>query len=385
MFKTLNRPLSGLAVMAVLALPLAPVSAQQQPQAVPVQAPNPVQQQITDYDIYTGRVEAAQDVEIRARVSGFLREIRFEDGALVKAGDVLFVLDKRRAQASVGIATAALSLAEANLDLAAAELARAEELAARQAISRQDRDQRAADLAAAAARVEGATADLALAQIDLQDTEITAPFDGRVSSKRVDIGALVDGGTGQGTLLTDLVAIDPVQVVFDASESDYLSYVRLDLAGRAGSSRSEPAVIDVMLPDEDTWQHKGQIDFIDNRIDAASGTIRVRASISNDSGLFAPGLFAQVRVPRSEPYTAMLVPDTAVLTDQAGRIVYVVTDEGAALARAVITGPLFDGLRVIRSGLEPDDRVIQTNLVAIRTGTQVEVTDAQAGDAGASE
>ncbi|WP_299414774.1 efflux RND transporter periplasmic adaptor subunit [uncultured Sulfitobacter sp.] len=385
MFKTLNRPLSGLAVVVVLALPLAPVSAQQQPQAVPVQAPNPVQQQITDYDIYTGRVEAAQDVEIRARVSGFLREIRFEDGALVKAGDVLFVLDKRRAQASVGIATAALSLAEANLDLAAAELARAEELAARQAISRQDRDQRAADLAAAAARVEGATADLALAQIDLQDTEITAPFDGRVSSKRVDIGALVDGGTGQGTLLTDLVAIDPVQVVFDASESDYLSYVRLDLAGRAGSSRTEPAVIDVMLPDEDTWQHKGQIDFIDNRIDAASGTIRVRASISNGSGLFAPGLFAQVRVPRSEPYTAMLVPDTAVLTDQAGRIVYVVTDEGAAQARAVITGPLFDGLRVIRSGLEPDDRVIQSNLVAIRTGTQVEVTDAQAGDAGASE
>ncbi|QUJ75258.1 efflux RND transporter periplasmic adaptor subunit [Sulfitobacter albidus] len=344
-----------------------------QQQAVPVEAANPVQQRITDYDIYTGRVEAAQEVDIRARVSGFLREIRFEDGALVTAGDILFVLDKRRAQASVGIATAALALAEANRDLAAAELARAEELASRQAISRQDRDQRAADLAAAEATVEGATADLELARIDLTDTEVTAPFDGRVSSSQVDIGALVDGGSGQGTLLTDLVSVDPVEIVFDAAESDYLSYVRLDLAGRAGSSRAAPAVVDVMLPDEDTWQHKGQIDFIDNRIDAASGTIRVRAKVPNANGLFAPGLFAQARVPRSEPYAALLVPDTAVLTDQAGRIVYVVTDDGTAQARAVTTGVLIDGLRVIRSGLDPEDRVIQSNLVAIRSGVPVEV------------
>lgn len=329
-----------------------------------VEVSQPLQRDVTDFDVFSGRIEAVQDIEVRAQVSGFLETVAFADGDLVQAGAVLFVLDKRRARADVSRAEAAVQEAQATLDLAQSELARAQTLLERNAGSRQDVDQRAAAVAVAQAGIASAAASLELAQIELDDTEVRAPFAGRVSDARVDVGDLVD----RSTVLTTLASTDPVEIVFDATENDYLQYVRLDLAGRALSSRGNPAEVRVRLTDEKGWTHPGQINFIDNRLDAAAGSIRVRARLDNPEGLFSPGLFAQVRVPRVGPYAALLLPDDAILADQAGRIVYVLDAEGIVQVRAVEIGQLEQGLRVIRDGLAPEDRVVVGGLMRVRPG-----------------
>jgi len=344
---------------------LLPVAAAAQTQGPPVvEVARPLVQDITDYDIFTGRIEAVEDIELRAQVTGFLEQIMFTDGELVEKGDVLFVLDKRRAQADVSRSEAIVGQAEAQLNLARTELDRAVILSERNAIAREELDQRAAAAAVAEAGIASAQASLELARIELADTEVRAPFAGRISDARLDVGDLVE----RSTVLTTIASIDPVEIVFEGTETDYLRYVRLDLAGRALASRDQPAEVRVRLSDEVAWTHPGQINFIDNRLDAASGSIRVRAQMPNPEGLFSPGLFAQVRVPRVGPYPALLLPDDAILADQAGRIVYVLNAEGLVEPRSVEIGQMEQGLRVILAGLTAEDRVIVGGLMRVRPG-----------------
>jgi len=352
---------AGLVVLS----PLVTGAQTQGPPTVDVSVP--LQRDITDYDVFTGRIVAVQDIELRARVSGFVESIAFKDGDLVEAGQVLFVLDKRRALAEVSRNEAALTQAEATLNLARTEFERASTLAQRNAIAREELDQKAAAAEVAEAGIAAANASLDLARIELADTEVRAPFAGRISDARLDVGDLVE----RTTVLTTIVSTDPVEIVFDGTENDYLRYVRLDLAGRALSSRTTASEVRVRLADEVKWTHPGLINFIDNRLDAAAGSIRVRARLPNPEGLLSPGLFAQVRVPRFGPYAALLLPDEAILADQAGRIVYVVDAEGNVQPRAVQIGQMEQGLRVVREGLTAEDRVVVSGLMRIRPGAPV--------------
>lgn len=361
-------------MVALVGLTLS-AGAQDWQQVTQVDVAVPLVRSITDFDIYTGRVIAVQDVEIRAQVSGVLRDILFTEGDLVEAGDVLFVLDDRRARADLVQLGAQVAQAASTRDLAEVEFARASDLAQRQAGSQAEVDRTGAELAIAEAVLDAAEAAVERARIEVADTVIRAPFSGRIGAAGADIGALIDGGSTQGTLLSNLVSVDPVEIVFDASESDYLAYVRLDLAGQAQASRSNAATVDVRLPDETDWDRQGNISFVDNRLDASSGTIRIRARLANEGGLLTPGLFADVRVPRFGPYDALLVPDAAVLSDQAGRIVYVVGPGGTAEARQVEVGQIVDGNRVIRAGLSRDDRVVVSGLMMVQPGATVEATE----------
>lgn len=334
----------------------------------------PLVQAVTDYDIYTGRFQGVQDIELRAQTSGTVISIEFAEGSIVQAGDVLFVLDDRRARAEVTRLTARWNEVSATRDLAAIELQRAEELAARQAGAQSDVDQRQAEFAAAQAIVDATQAELDAAQIELDDTVVRAPFSGRIGVAEVDEGELVDGGSGQGTVLASLVSVDPIEIEFDASESDYLAYIRLDLAGLARSSRGEPAEIRLRVADETEWLHEGQIDFVDNRLNDGTGTIRLRAVVPNANDLFAPGLFAEVRVPRFGPYDALLLPDSAILSDQAGRIVYTLDSDNVVSATPVEVGQLIGTMRVVRSGLSETDPVVVDGMMSVQPGARVEPT-----------
>lgn len=348
---------------------VSPLTAQEGP--TEVQVAKPEVRSIFDYDIYTGRTRAMQDVQIRARVSGFLQAVEFQEGATIEAGDVLFQLDTRQAEARVARLEARLSEVQSAFALAQLEFDRATALSARQAAAQQLLDQAEAQRDSAFAVVRGVEAELQAARITLDDATVRAPFSGRVGASEVDIGTLIDGGSALGTLLTTLASTDPVEVVFDASESDYLSYVRLGLVGEAASTRAEPAAIMARLADEQEWLHPGQITFINNRLDPNSGTIRLHATLPNPQQIFLPGLFAEVRVPRRGPYDALLVPDSAVLTDLAGRLVYTVNEENKVHAQPVETGQRLGDMRVIRTGISPDDRIVISGFLKLGPGSEV--------------
>lgn len=333
----------------------------------------PVARQIIDYDEYTGRVQAIQDVDVRSQVTGFVKEIRFREGDLVAAGDVLLVLDSRRFEAERDRLSAQVQQNAVQRDLAKRELERGAQLARREAIAADQVDQREADLASAEAALQAASAALRGAQADLDDTQVRAPFAGRVSDQRVTIGSLVQGGSGQATVLTTIASVNPVEVLFDTSEADYLRYSRMTLSGNRRSSRVGTTQVAARLNDEKHWSHQGEIDFIDNRIDVGSGTIRIRARFDNPDELLIPGLFVEIRVPAVGPYAALLVPDEAVLADQDRRVVMIVDDENVAGARAVTLGPLVDGLRVLREGINAEDRIIVNGAFKASEGAPVSV------------
>lgn len=344
---------------------------QRPPPQVDVAAP--VARQIIDYDTYTGRVQAVQDVDVRSQVTGFVQEILFRAGDLVEAGDVLVVLDTRRFEAERDRLSAEVAQSTVQRDLAKREVERGAQLARREAIAADQVDQREANLAAAQAALVGASAALRGAQADLDDTQIRAPFAGRVSDQRVTIGSLVQGGSGQATVLTNIASVDPVEVLFDTSEADYLRYSRMTLNGNRSSSRVSPTEVTARLNDEEDWRYRGEIDFIDNRIDAGSGTIRIRARFDNPDELFIPGLFVELRVPATASYEALLVPDEAVLADQDRRVVMTIDEQNIASAQAVVLGPVVDGLRVLREGVTSDDRVIVSGAFKASDGVPVSV------------
>lgn len=336
-------------------------------QAMPVDVAVPIVDMVTEYNDYTGRFEAAQQVDIRARVSGYVQEVRFRDGQDVKQGDVLIVIDPRPYEAVVAQARADASNAEALRKLAELEVQRGEQLARTNNIPADELDRRRANLKAAEATLEGARARLRAAELDLEFASVKAPFDGRLSRKLVDVGTLVSGGTAQSTALVNIVSKGQLHFWFDAPEADYLRFIRLDNAGERVSARFEEKRVSVRLMDEDDYAHEGLLDFIDNRIDEGAGTMRGRAVFENEGELLLPGTFGRLRLPALGPHEVMLLPDTAILSDQGRKLVYVV-DDGKIGMRIVETGPIAKGMRIIRSGIRRDDQVVVNGGARVRPG-----------------
>ncbi|GMG81938.1 efflux RND transporter periplasmic adaptor subunit [Paralimibaculum aggregatum] len=362
-------PFSGL--LGLAAMLAATGAAAQMPPNPPVDVAHPITHEVVDHDIFTGRFEAVKEVEIFARVSGYLDSISFEDGDVVEEGDLLFTIDQRTFKAAVTRAEAQVVSAEATRDLAQIERDRALQLAERNVGTTQEVDRTSAALAEAEAAVAVAKAQLLEAQLDLDFTEIRAPFTGRMSDTRIDEGNLVLGGSSGATLLSTIVSIDPIHFTFTASESDFLKYSRLASVGTRPASRVATTKVRVRLMDEDSFVHEGHMDFVDNRLDPNSGTITGRAVLDNSEGFLLPGLFGRLQLPASDPYEAVLIPDEAILADQASRIVMVVDAEGMVSPRPVKTGPMHGGLRVIREGLSTEDLVIVAGIQRARPGVSV--------------
>jgi RND family efflux transporter MFP subunit len=332
----------------------------------------PVQRAVVDYDEYVGRFVAVDSVEIRARVSGYLEAVHFRDGQLVKQGDLLFTIDKRPIQAALDQARANLEQAKSNLVFTEADLARGQQLVRDRTITEQTFDQRVQANRIARAVVARAEAAVRQAEFDLEFSELRAPVDGRIGDRRVSPGNLVTGGTaGNTTMLATIVSIDPIRFEFTFDEASYLRYERLSKNGEALTGREGGVDVALKLIDEHDFKHRGRMDFVDNVIDRTTGTIRGRAVFANPAGMFTPGMFARIRVPGSPAYQALLVPDTAIGTEQVRKFVLVVGSDNAATAKYVTLGHVVDGLRVIKSGLAADDDVIVNGLMRARAGQKV--------------
>jgi RND family efflux transporter MFP subunit len=331
----------------------------------------PLVQKLTEWDEFTGRFEATASVEVRARVSGYLQSVNFEDGALVNEGDILFEIDRRPYQAEVDRAQADLNAGKANLDWATSQLERAQALSGSSAISAATLDERMQARRAAEATVQQATANLEAQQLNLNFTRVRAPISGRVSNRRIDVGNLVTGDPN-ATLLTTIVALDPLYFVFDMSEGDFLAYQRAIKEGRVPSTRDNETPVEARLPDETDWPIKGTMNFVDNQIEPGSGTIRARALLPNADNFITPGQFGRVRIPGSVEYEALLVPDSAIVVDQSNRVVLTVDAEGTVVPKPIRIGPSQPGgLRIVREGLAGDERIIISGLVRARPGAKV--------------
>jgi RND family efflux transporter MFP subunit len=351
-------------------------SESQAPPAAPpppqVTIARPESRTVTEQDEYVGRFVAVDSVEVRARVSGYLSAVHFQDGQTVKQGDLLFTIDRRPFQLALEQARASLAQAKANLAYAESDLERAQDLVGRNIISRQTFEQRTQAKRVAEATVAAQEAAVRQAELDLEFTELRAPVSGRIGDRRVSPGNLVTGGTtGTTTLLATIQSIDPIRFEFTLDEGSYLRYLRLrsapDVANDGGN-----VPVKLKLLDEQTFSHQGTMDFVDNAIDRSTGTIRGRAVFPNKDGMFTPGMFGRIQVPAGPPTEALLVPDSAIGTEQVRKFVYVVDDQNIVRTKYVTLGPLIDGLRVIASGLTLQDRVIINGLMRVRPGLKVE-------------
>ena len=348
----------------------APKQAAPAPPAVTVA--KPTKQQVTDYDEYVGRFIAVDSVEIRARVSGYLDKVHFKDGQIVKQGDPLFNIDRRPFETAAAQARATLTQARANLSFTESDLARASQLVRDRTITEQVFEQRTQAKRVAEASVAAQEAALRQAELDLQFTELKAPVTGRIGDRRVSEGNLVTGGTGGNTtLLATIVSIDPIRFEFTFDETSFLRYERLSKEGKDVASRGAGVEVAVKLIDEPDFSHAGKMDFVDNVIERASGTIRGRAVLANPNGVFTPGMFGRVRVPGSPPFDALLLPDNAIGSEQVRKYVLAVDGENVARTKYVTLGQLVGNLRVIKDGIGPDDRVIVNGLMRARPGAKV--------------
>jgi RND family efflux transporter MFP subunit len=332
----------------------------------------PIRRELAEWDEYTGQFAAKEYVEIRARVSGYLTEIHFADGQIVKEGDLLFVIDPRPYEATLAAARAQLAQANAQVDLATQQLNRSAELRKKDFEPASNYDQRVSDLKVATAATESAKAAIRSAELNVGFTRITAPLTGRISNHQVSVGNLVSGSDSAATpALTTIVSLDPIYFYFDMSEGDYLTYQRATAAGKLDEARDSSPVY-VRLTDETEWPRRGLLNFIDNQVDRGAGTIRARATFANSDLFVTPGQFGRIRIAASERYNAILIPDGAVVTDQSRKVVMTVKDDGTVEPKVVRPGPMTDdGLRIIRSGLAPTDRVIINGLVRARPGGKV--------------
>lgn len=332
----------------------------------------PILREVVEWDEFTGRLEAVESVEVRARVSGYLQSVHFTDGAIVKKGALLFVIDPRPYQAELNRAKAATEQALARYQRTQKDFARAQELIKSRAMSQEEVDTRGADQREAQEAVQAARAAVESAQLNVEFTQVRAPIGGRISREYVTVGNLINGGAADSTLLTRIVSVDPIYCYFDVDERSYLKYVRLSRSGERPSSREVKNPVQLALANETGFPHQGYIDFVDNRLDANTGTMTGRAVIPNPDLLLTPGLFARVRIPGSGTYKALLLPDEAIGTDQTQRFAFVVNDQHTVEYRRVTLGPIIDGLRVIRDGLKPEDWVVVNGVQRVRTGAQVD-------------
>ncbi|HMG77802.1 MAG TPA: efflux RND transporter periplasmic adaptor subunit [Xanthobacteraceae bacterium] len=335
---------------------------------------HPFQKSITEWDEYTGRFTALETVEIRARVSGFIDSVHFHEGQIVKKDDLLFVIDQRPYQIAVELAKADIQRAQAKLDIATDDVNRATPLVQSKTLTEREFDTRQSVQRDAAGQLASANAALKQAQLNLEWTEVRAPIAGRISDKRVDAGNLITGGQTGATLLSVIVSIDPIHFVFDGSETDFLHYLRLAAAGTRPSSRDAPNPVAVRLADETEFTHQGRMDFVDNAINPKTGTIRARAVFDNKDGFLTPGFFGRLRL-FGGTHDALLIPDGAIASDQASKIVFTVAEDGTVGTKRVELGPIIDGLRVVRSGLAPTDRIVIDGLPRARPGQKVKAED----------
>jgi multidrug efflux system membrane fusion protein len=371
-------PFPRLAAALVLLAPALAACGQSQPPGGAPPAPavtvaKPIERGVTDQDEYVGRFVAVDSVEMRARVSGYLDQIHFRDGQMVKQGDLLFTIDKRPFQNTVAQTQGTLAQAKANLAFAEADLERAKQLVTNRTLTEQTFDQRTQAFRAAAASVAANEAAVRQAELDLEFTELRAPVAGRIGDRRVSRGNLVTGGaSGTTTMLATIVSLDPIRFEFTMDEASYLRYERFSGSGKEVTGREGGVIVGLKLLDESNFERRGYMDFVDNTIDRSSGTIRGRAVFSNPGAVLTPGMFGRIRVPGSPTYNALLIPDAAIGTEQIRKYVLVVGSDNTAVQKYVTLGPLSDdNLRIIKDGLKADDRVVVNGLMRVRPGQKV--------------
>lgn len=330
------------------------------------------EREITEWDEYTGRLEAVDSVEIRPQVSGYLQEVKFAEGKEVRKGELLFQIDPRPFQAELDRAVAQAEQSKTALELAQADLARAEKLQATRAMSQEEYDQRVAAVRNAAGALKATEAAVKVTRLNLEYTRIVSPIDGRVGRAEVTQGNLVSGGQGgQATRLTTVVSLQPMYVYFEAAEQDYLKYVDLARRGERPSSRDVNNPVMMAVGNETEFTHAGYMDFVDNRVNAGTGTLTGRAVFPNPDRFLTPGMFVRVRLIGTAKYKGALINDRAIATDQDRRYVLVVGEGDKVEYRAIRTGPIFEGLRVVRDGVKAGDRVIVNGLQRVRPGMVV--------------
>jgi RND family efflux transporter MFP subunit len=346
------------------------------PRAPEVTVAAAVAREVADWSEFTGRFEAVNSVEVRPRISGYVQRVAFAEGATVQQGAVLFVIDARPYEAEVARAEADLARARTRETLAGSELERAQRLLTTQAISREEFDARTSGRAESDAGVRSAEAALKTARLNLEWTTVRAPISGRVGRAEVTPGNLVQAGPPASTRLTTIMSVDPIHVYFDTDEQAYLEFVQsLSARGRAATRPGNRQVF-VGLANEDGFPHEGTLDFVDNRLDGTAGTIRVRAIVPNHDRLFTPGLFAHVKLAGGARYAATLVDDRAIGTDQDRKFVLVLKADSSVEYRPITLGPTVDGLRVVKTGLKPGERIVINGLQRIRPGIKVLATNA---------
>lgn len=333
----------------------------------------PASRNVIEWDEYTGRFDAVEAVEVRARVSGYLTEVKFTDGEDVKAGDLLFTIDPRPFERALDQAKAQLNQAKVSVGNAKLDVERGRPLLKSEHISKKAFDDRENLLRDAEALVKIAEARVKAAELELSFCRITAPISGRISRTLVTPGNFVSGGGTDraSTILTTIVKQDPIYIYFDVSENNALKYQRISQSSGKGASGIIGAAVGVGLPDETGFPHDAKLDFLENRLDQDTGTLRARAILPNHDRFFSPGMFARVRLQGSPEYTALLLPDEAIGTDQANRFVYVVGDDNIPVRRTVELGPIDSGLRVIRKGLDPGDWVILRGQQRVKEGQKI--------------
>ncbi|MCO8125340.1 efflux RND transporter periplasmic adaptor subunit [Stieleria sp. TO1_6] len=405
----------GLVFLAAIGCDRGGPSGPQEPPPVTVTVAQPVTKKIVEWDAYTGRLEPIDFVEVRARVSGYLKSIHFDEGQMVNEGDVLFVIDSRPFEADVRAAQAAMSQAKSQLQQARAGLAEAKAqqlqtdarvtlantrvqrtraLVDRKAASQEELDQREAEvlqanadaeasragissaeaaIETANAAIEAAGAGIEVAELNLTYSRIESPVTGRISRVFVTEGNLVSGGTTAPTLLTTITSVDPIYCTFDASEQQVLKYIRLAQTGERKSSRDTKNPVYLGLVDESGFPHQGHMDFVDNRFDPETASMRARCIFPNDDQVLFPGMFARIRIPGSASQAAVLIPDSAVGTDQSSQFVYVVVNDKIE-RRAITLGPIVDGLRVVRDGLTGTESLVIEGLLQARPEMTVTTT-----------
>jgi membrane fusion protein, multidrug efflux system len=344
-----------------------------------------LERDITEWDEFSGRLEAVNEVEIRPRVSGYIKRVDFAEGKEVRRGEVLFEIDPRPYQADLARAQAQLEQARTAAQLAGREVERARRLVDVQAISREEFDTRTSAEANGSASVRAYEAAVETAQLNLEWTRVRSPIAGRVGRAEVTAGNLVQAGPPTATLLTNVVSLDPIYAYFEGDEQTYLKYAGLARAGSRPSSRNARNPIYMGLSNEEGFPHQGYVDFVDNQLNPQTGTIRARAVFSNKERRFTPGLFARIKLVGSGRYHAMLVQDRAVGTDQDKKFVLVLKPDSTVEYRSVQLGRLVDGLRVVTSGLKSGDRIVINGLQRTRPGMKVTTTlAAMVPDSGAT-
>jgi multidrug efflux system membrane fusion protein len=347
--------------------------------SAPQQAPLPVnvvtaiEKEVNEWDEFTGRLEAVESVEVRPRVSGYITEIHFEAGAIIKKGDLLYVIDPRPYQADFDRAAAELERMQAQLKLSQIELDRAKDLRAKNTISASEFDQKAATYQGSSAAARSAEAAKNSAALNLEFTQIKSPIDGRVSDARITLGNLVQPGAGPESVLTTVVSVDPIYAKVDADENAVLKYVKLSEEGKRVSARTAKIPAWVELGNETDFPHEGYVDFVDNRLDPTTGTVRARVVLKNwNPNLITPGFFVRTRVAGATPYRAALVEDKVISSQQGLKYAFVVKPDNTVERRNLETGSIFEGKRIVKHGLKDGEKVVSTRLQLLQGGMKVQ-------------